>query len=353
MAAETSVLQTHKLAIGYRASRQPDKVIAEDLALSLHGGELVCLLGPNGAGKSTLMRTLAGMQKPLAGWVTLSGTNIAHLTPRQRAKRLSVVLTDKPNVGLLNGYALVALGRHPYTDWTGRLTRYDEEVVRWAVAAVDALELADRPVMELSDGQRQKFMVARALAQEAELIMLDEPTAFLDLPRRAEMMRLLRQLAAATGRAILLSTHDLDLALRSADKLWLMAGGRVRVGAPEDLVLNGAFEAAFQGEGVHFDRATGAFSVDSQPGQTVIVRGHGIPHTWTRRALQRAGYIVETSATSDVDAPHITLRGDVDQPLWTLRQGGEERVCASISDLLRELKRGERPYLASVFEHIS
>ena len=332
-----AVLETHDLAIGYAGPRQPPVVVAENLDLTLGAGELVCLLGPNGAGKSTLMRTIAGMQKPLCGRVTLCGDDIAALRPRQLAVRLSVVLTDRPNVGLLNGYALVALGRHPYTDWTGRLSRYDEAVIRWAVDAVGARDLAERPVMALSDGQRQKFMIARALAQESELILLDEPTAFLDLPRRAEMMRLLRHLAAETGRAILLSTHDLDLALRSADTLWLLADGRMHVGTPEDLVISGAFEAAFQSEGVTFDRSTGAFSVEREHGRAVVVRGHGIPHTWTRRALKRAGYTLEAVEGLNGYAdgtPQITLSGDDYTPVWHLHHKGGEVTCHSIREVL-------------------
>lgn len=339
-----AVLQTHALTIGYAAPRQPKVIIARDIDLTLRGGEMVCLLGPNGAGKSTLMRTLAGMQKPLAGRVTLCGQDIAALKPRQLAARLSVVLTDRPNLGLLNGYALVAIGRHPHTDWTGRLSRYDEAVIRWAVDAVDAHDIAERPVMALSDGQRQKLMIARALAQESELIVLDEPTAYLDLPRRAEMMRLLRHLAAETGRAILLSTHDLDLALRSADTLWLMAGGQVRVGAPEDLVLSGAFEAAFHSEGVAFDRATGTFSVARERRRTVVVHGQGVPHTWTRRALQRAGYVVASVERLNGHArltPQVALSGDEDRPTWHLRHCGDEQVCHTIAELLAVLEQLE------------
>lgn len=335
--SEQPVLQTHDLSIGYRTPRQPDIVVAEHLTLSLRAGELVALLGPNGAGKSTLMRTIAGMQQPLAGGVTLSGDGISNLSPRELASRLSVVLTDRPNLGLLNGYALVALGRHPHTDWTGRLTRHDEAVIRWAVDAVDAHDLAERPVMELSDGQRQKFMIARALAQESELILLDEPTAYLDLPRRAEIMGLLRNLAADTGRAILLSTHDLDLALRSADALWLMSDGWIRVGTPEDLVLNGSFEDAFRSAGVTFDRETGAFDVrrKRQFAPVVALGGGGVPVIWTRRALRRAGFNI-------VDADHdaelrVVVSGDADHPTWQVHQHDQVMTADSIGHLLATL----------------
>lgn len=336
-----SILETDDLTIGYLRAAQAKLVIAANLNLTLRGGELVCLLGPNGAGKSTLMRTIAGMQKALAGTVSLLGRNLARLSPRQQARLLSVVLTERPNVGLLNGYALVALGRHPYTDWTGRLSRYDKAIIHWAIDAVDARELADYPVMELSDGQRQKFMIARALAQESQLIVLDEPTAFLDLPRRAEMMRLLRHIAADTGRAILLSTHDLDLALRSADKLWLMSGGEVRVGTPEDLVISGAFEAAFQGEGVVFDRETGAFSVEREHGDPAYVAGQGIPHTWTRHALKRAGFALQAVESTGNGVPRITLSGDDHHPAWHVTHHGVRTTYHSIRDLLAALQQSD------------
>lgn len=330
------ILQTRDLTIGYKAARKPPVLVGEAINLSLSGGELVCLLGPNGAGKSTLMRTLAGMQPALGGKVMLAGQDIMRISPRQLATQLSVVLTERPNLGLLNGYALVALGRHPYTSWTGRLSRYDEAVIRWAVDVVGATALADRPVMELSDGQRQKLMIARALAQESALMLLDEPTAYLDLPRRAEIMRLLRRLASETGRAILLSTHDLDLALRSADTLWVMSGGSVLVGAPEDLVINGVLADAFQAEGVVFDRTTGAFSVEQNTGQAVIVHGQGIMHTWTRRALTRAGFTVVSNGARP--PLQIEVSGDESQPVWHLHRYGEPSTHYSISELLAALK---------------
>lgn len=334
-----TILETHDLAIGYDAPRRPRVVVAEHIDLKLSAGQLVCLLGPNGAGKSTLMRTIAKMQAPLAGRITLTGHDLARLPTRQLARLLSVVLTDRPNVGLLNGYALVALGRHPYTDWTGRLSRYDEAVIRWAVDAVNASDLAARPVSELSDGQRQKLMIARALAQESRLILLDEPTAFLDLPRRAEMMHLLRHLAIETGRAILLSTHDLDLALRSADTLWLMSGGRVRVGTPEDLVLDGTFEDAFRGEGVTFDRKTGAFNMIRKHGRTVVIHGQGVLRMWTYRAMTRAGYTVQDSAVADHNALEIIIHDDGDHPLWHVNHAGTTHTCASIETLLSTIAR--------------
>ncbi len=291
------------------------------LSLDLHRGELVCLLGPNGAGKSTLMRTIAGMQPPIAGEVRLDGQNLHRLAPRDLAKRLSVVLTERITTGLLSVYELVALGRHPFTDWTGRLTEADHRAVQHAIRAVGAEGLAARPIAELSDGERQKAMVARALAQEPEIMILDEITAFLDLPRRVEIMKILKGLAHDDGRAILLSTHDLDLALHTADTLWVVCGGTITAGIPEELVLDGVFEETFASDGVRFDRERGAFRLQLQGRGQVVVEGDGVIGTWTRRALERRGYDVVTND----DAPiRVRIEEIGGAARWTLARDGHE-----------------------------
>ena len=241
----TVALETRSLAIGYRR-RKRNKLLARDLNLQLRRGELVGLLGANGVGKSTLLRTLARMRKPLAGQVLLDGDEAGRLAPDEVARRLSIVLTAAPQVSLLNGYALAALGRYPHSDWLGRLGAADHAQVARALDAVGASDLAEQRVSELSDGQRQKLMIARALAQDCPLMLLDEPTAYLDYPRRVETLRLLHRLTRGAGRAILVSTHELDLALRYCDKLWLMTGGGdIITGAPQTLVENGSLSAAF------------------------------------------------------------------------------------------------------------
>ncbi|MCI0388887.1 MAG: ABC transporter ATP-binding protein, partial [Acidobacteria bacterium] len=206
MAKEISMIEARSLTIGYKLSRKETKVVAENINASLRAGELVCLLGPNGAGKSTLMRTMAGMQKPLGGEVRLDGGNIHELPARELAKRLSVVLTERISVGAMTSYALVALGRYPHTNWAGTLSDRDHQAIQQALRTTGAAEFANRQIGELSDGERQRVMVARALAQEPQLMILDEITAFLDLPRRVEIMQMLRKLARATNKAILLST---------------------------------------------------------------------------------------------------------------------------------------------------
>lgn len=308
-----TVLQTQQLSIGY-----PKHPVADGINESLFAGELVCLIGPNGAGKTTLMRTMAGMLSPLAGGVSLLGDDIRSIPSRTLAQRLSVVLTDRIDVGLLTGYALVALGRHPYTDWTGNLSPEDIEIIKRAVRDVGAVDIAGRNVNELSDGERQKLMIARALAQDPALMILDEPTAFLDLPRRVEIMQLLRNLACETNRAILLSTHDLDLALRNADRVWLMPkNGDLIAGAPEDLVLNDSFEAAFKSEGVQFDKRTGSFRPAITANRQIALRGQGIRLIWTQHAIERAGFIVDDSASIEIT---------VTETAWSLKRGANNNT---------------------------
>ncbi|WP_422649869.1 hypothetical protein OJJOAM_004417 [Cupriavidus sp. H18C1] len=210
------------------------------LDLSIPSGRFVCLLGANGAGKSTLIRTLCAMQAPVAGQVHLDGESIHAMPAAQRARRLAVVLTERVDGTLMRGYELASMGRYPYLGWAGRLSPDDHRIVHDAMASAGALSLAERLVAEMSDGERQKIMIARALAQQPRLLVLDEATAFLDLPRRVGTMQLLLDLAHRHGLAVLLSTHDLELALRYADELWLIDGQRrLHVGAPEDLAIDG------------------------------------------------------------------------------------------------------------------
>lgn len=327
------ILKTEDLRIGYRRRRKSDLVVADGINLALYAGEMVCLLGSNGAGKSTLLRTLAALQPPLAGSVMLDGVNIHSLSAEARARQMSIVLTERPNAGLLSGYALVALGRHPYTGLSGRLSEADEKIVRWAVSAVGAENIAVQTVSEMSDGQRQKIMIARALAQEPDLILLDEPTAFLDLPHRVDVLHLLKGLARQSGQAILLSTHDLDLALRNADKLWLMADDQLFVGTPEDLVLSGAFEQAFDNNTTRFDIHSGAFRQEIVPRGSISVRGMEPYNLWTRRALEREGFYIDDRAPVRVD-----IVTDSVPTYWQLSMGDHASSCDSIEALLQELQ---------------
>lgn len=208
------------LVVGYpdgRHTRQLNHAANEEA----HDGMLTCLIGANGAGKSTLLRTIAGFQLPLEGTVLLGGDDVRALSPRQRAERMAVVLTDRPDVMCTTVWEMVATGRAPFTGFWGRLSGKDRNIVTRSLRLVGIEWMADRTVASLSDGERQKVMIAKALAQQTPVILLDEPTAFLDYPSRVEVMQLLLNIAHEEHKTVLLSTHDLDLALHTADRLWL------------------------------------------------------------------------------------------------------------------------------------
>lgn len=208
------------LVVGYpdgRHTRQLNHAANEEA----HDGMLTCLIGANGAGKSTLLRTIAGFQSPLEGTVLLGGDDVRALSPRQRAERMAVVLTDRPDVMCTTVWEMVATGRAPFTGFWGRLSGKDRSIVTRSLRLVGIERMADRTVASLSDGERQKVMIAKALAQQTPVILLDEPTAFLDYPSRVEVMQLLLNIAHEEHKTVLLSTHDLDLALQTADRIWL------------------------------------------------------------------------------------------------------------------------------------
>jgi len=216
----STVLAAQDLTVGFRVGRRARRIVLEQLSVAVAPGEFVCLLGPNGAGKSSLLRTLAGLQPPLGGTVLLGGSNLRELPRGEVARRVAAVLTEQQDTGRLTGRDLVGLGRHPHTGWFGRLDDDDRGIVTAALDTVSAAHLADRVVAELSDGERQRVMIARALAQQPTIIILDEPAAFLDVTARVELVALLRRLAREQHLAIVLATHDLELGL-------VVAGDRV------------------------------------------------------------------------------------------------------------------------------
>ncbi|HVS95233.1 MAG TPA: ABC transporter ATP-binding protein [Puia sp.] len=334
MTGVSRLLFAEHLQTGYFLSGRRIVVSAGMPELAIDGGKLVCLLGANGSGKSTLLRTLAGLQPALGGSIVIGGA--AHLSAGDMAKNISLVLTDKVGGTNLNVYSLVALGRYPWSGWLGRLDGKDRAVIDRAIDAAGIGDLLERKVHTLSDGESQKVMLARALAQDTPLLMLDEPTAHLDLPSRIRLMRLLHTLTREMNKGILLSTHELDLALQVADELWLLqAGGGLHKGAPEDMVLQGVFEAAFAGQDVVFDRTTGVFRVHPEGGRAVRLEGSDARAFWTRRALQREGYTVVTDPSPDLSV-HIVE--EIGATRWIVDTEAGSRSFGSIADLLRGLR---------------
>ncbi len=329
-----TILKTRDLAVGY-AARGIQRPILRGLNLQLQAGEFVCLLGQNGTGKSTLLRTLTRAQKPLAGAVLIDDQPLQQMTQTDLARCLSVVLTERVEVGNLSVYDLVSLGRYPYTGWGGQLTPRDHEVVGWALSVTGNEPLAGRSVAELSDGERQRVMIARALAQEPRVMLLDEPTAFLDAPRRAELTGLLRRLAHDTGLAVLLSTHDVELALRTADTIWLITpDGRLLTALPEEMILGGVFAAAFDHPDYAFDALSGGFRMRQPGAQTVALRGEGVVALTTRRLLERHGYQVVERDPADLS---LACQPTHNGYRWELTIAGETGSYESLADLSRVL----------------
>ena len=232
--------ELRQLSIGYK-TRKGVHTVATDISATIHGGALTCLLGENGVGKSTLLRTLSAFQAPLDGTIALDGRTLDTYDDAELSKTVGVVLTEKPDVGRTTVYEVVALGRSPYTGFWGTLGADDRQAVDEAIAMVGIGHLSQREVGQLSDGERQKVMIAKALAQQTPLIFLDEPTAFLDYPSKVDMLLLLRRISREAGKTVFLSTHDLELALQIADTVWLMgSGGTILVGTPRELAAQGA-----------------------------------------------------------------------------------------------------------------
>jgi iron complex transport system ATP-binding protein len=256
-----SVITLQNVSIGYK-SRRHTRTLLSSLDATLEAGAFTVLVGPNGAGKSTLIRTMAGLQPALAGRVLLDGQDLHAMSPRVRAQRLAVVLTQQVKMWGLTVRQLVALGRHPHTDVMGTLDETDNAAVARALESTGSIELAHRQIAELSDGERQRVMVARALAQEPKAMILDEVTAFLDLPHRVDILLLLRRLARQSGCAMLLSTHDLELALKTADRLWVIGSGSAfSSGTADELSSAGVFDHVFPSEQLVFDRGRRQFSL--------------------------------------------------------------------------------------------
>lgn len=285
---ENALLKATSLQLGY--DRQ---VLLHSVNLYLEKGKLTSLVGPNGAGKSTLLRTLSGLQTAMGGSIYLEGKALSDFSAAALAKTISLVLTQKNTLGMITVQDLVALGRSPYTAWHGQLRKKDWIAVQEALERVNMTSFMHRMVEELSDGERQKVMIARALAQDTPIILLDEPTAHLDLSNRLEIFQLLNQLAHELDKSILISTHELSLAVQLSGALWLInqQQRRLHTGIPEDLVLNNNISHAFPKVGFNWNSTN--FLKVSYPKPTytpVYVEGDHLGVSWTQQCLRRLGY---------------------------------------------------------------
>ena len=312
------------LSLGY-SQQGKRKELLQDLSFQLYSGELTCLLGPNGVGKSTLIRAILGEVSPWEGKLLLDQQELSSYGIEERAKRIAVVLTNPSYPGNMTVGQLVALGRTPHMNWTGKLGTEDRKWVDQAISDTRLTELQDERLSELSDGQRQKAMIARALAQDGTVMVLDEPTAHLDLINRMEIMMLLREISQKKEKAVLVVTHDLDIALETADRFWLMnCGSPLHMGRPEDILLSGKIQALFPGKNYHFNVARGKVELVQEPSDLPIDGPAEVVY-WVKKALLKAG-IRKLDQTLVVSTPFGLRLGD--------------KSFSSIEELIEKIKQG-------------
>ncbi|SFV28876.1 iron complex transport system ATP-binding protein [Devosia crocina] len=325
-------LQTRALTIGYRRHGKAQALL-DQLDLAVAPGELVSLLGRNGAGKSTLLRTLARSQPPLFGSVLIRGQDAARLSAYDLARAVGVLLTERLAFAAMPALRLVELGRYPHTGWSGSLSQGDRTIVAEAIAAVGAQHLAQRDMAELSDGERQRIMIARALAQRPAVLLLDEPTAYLDVSARVEMFAMLRHLAREQNVAIILSSHDLDLSLRLSDTVWLIdKANRLIHGAPEDLLSGTALSAAFSSNAIDFSLTERSFRILSRLRGEVFVSATGAERDLLRTVLEREGYGLTDEPNRASFSVLATAEG------WTLRTTQGTSGGSSYADLAHTVR---------------
>ena len=283
ISSDKNILETKDLSIGY-TQKNKQVEIQSSLNLQLKKGELCCLIGPNGVGKSTLLRSFSAELNSLSGDILLDGTSIKNYDSQQLSKNLSIVLTESVYIPNMTVKELIAMGRFPYTNFWGKINNKDREKVDEAINLLSLQSLANRNFIELSDGEKQKVLIAKALAQDTPLILLDEPTAFLDFPSKMAILAELRKIAHQKNVGIILSTHDLELALKMADLIWLLPEkNKVQTGIPEDLVLKGAISKAFSNDILSFDLKTAHFIQNIKSVDVLNIEGNSIEIEWLKR----------------------------------------------------------------------
>ncbi len=322
------LLETKSLSIGYESSGQSPKVLQSDINVQISSGEIISLMGQNGVGKTTFIKTLSGLLPKLKGEVLYENKPLQQLSKLDLAKRLSIVLTEKPFSQNITVVELIAIGRHPYSNWIGVLSKHDKEIIDWAITETNTNYLANKKLYELSDGQLQKVMIARALAQETDLIYLDEPAAHLDLYNKIEVMMLLRKIAK-TGKGILISTHDMQVSTQLSDKLWLFNFNEFPMeGTPEDLILNGTLERTLYLQDYGYDMIHGSVDLNIETKGQVALEGDDEVIFWTSQALQRNGVKISNDAPIKIKC----LKNG-----WTIETEQSTESYPSIEELLKQL----------------
>lgn len=329
------LLRAENLRIGYLLGKKEIKV-CDGMNFELKRGELVALLGPNGAGKSTLLRTLSSSLQPLSGNVFYSGRLLKNISQRDLSRKISVVLTDHTQAGGLTVSELVSLGRQPYTGFFGRLKARDLRLVDEAINSVGLSFKSNSYMAELSDGERQKAMIAKALVQETDVLLLDEPAAFLDVASKLELMALLRQIAVERDCAVLFSSHDVEQALALSDKLWLMSRDGLLCGGTEDMVLQGHLSDLFRSDNVRFDLGSGVYRLCSDTSASVSVKAQDLSLLfWAKNALLRNGYGITDGLAVEIA---IDLKS---KDCIEIKTKNSIVVCKSFEEMLETIREND------------
>ena len=297
-----AAISAQNLDIGYKSGNL-ETIVSHIPSLELQRGKLTCLLGANGIGKSTLLKTITGNLEPLQGSIMIDGVSVKQLSVKQKARKLAVVLTDKAHLGFTTVKEMITLGRNPYTNWMNTLGVNDTRAIDNALQAIGMSDLSNKPLAELSDGNLQKVVIGRAIAQETDIIILDEPTIHLDITNKTIIVDLLRRLCHEHGKTILFSTHDLELAKLFSDQLWIMDENQLIQGVTEDIILQGVIEKSFKYDVSVFDGTP----------ENIAING---PADWAdliNRALLKAGINPESAIEINVSKEDGLLRIQIDE----------------------------------------
>lgn len=333
MLPSENIVKIDGLRTGYHSGK--DKIIILDgLNSTALRGELIAVIGKNGAGKSTLLRTIIGLQPAIEGKIFHEGKDILEYSRLELARKVGYISTEIVRADKMNVYDLVSLGRYPYTNWTGRIDSENHNRIIEALENSGMAAFHSRFIGELSDGERQRAMIARILAQDTGLMVMDEPTAFLDIGSKFEILHLLHNLAKTTGKTIIFSTHDLQMALSQADKIWLLKDKRLVEGAPEDLMIQGEFDHIFDSSPAHYNSDQGTFTFIEEEQGNIYVEGEGILRHWTEKAVNRNGFAVSREKT---DRYIIVPSGDCKN--WRLVEGQTVKEFSSVYELAGAIKR--------------
>ncbi|NMD04109.1 MAG: ABC transporter ATP-binding protein [Bacteroidales bacterium] len=328
--SKDKLVSVGSLIIGYGSKRLLPPLSAEALK-----GELVAVIGRNGIGKSTLLRTLLGLQPVLGGKVVIDGKNLKEMSRNQMARRIGYISTEIIRVSNMTVFDLVALGRYPYTNWIGQTDELSYAAVKDALKKTGLAGFESRYISSLSDGERQRTMIARILAQETDILIMDEPTAFLDIVSKFDIIKLMLSLASE-GRTIIFSTHDLNIAVNQAHRIWMMLDEGITEGAPEDLGLDGSFDHLFKSGNIGFDKNDGTFLFRTEFSDSIYVEGEGPSYQWTRKALNRIGYSVNREPAD----PYI-ISPSAKNRQWILSVSGKQHYFNKLYDLVRVLSTGK------------